>query len=142
MNNGRITLTMIKPYAVKQHHVGAILSRIEKEGFHIRALKMTQLPAEKAEIFYEEHAGKSFFPDLIEFMSSGPVVVAILEKDNAVDDFRKLIGNTDPTQAEEGTIRRTYAKDKTRNAIHGSDSDESAKRETRFFFSSMEEFPY
>jgi nucleoside-diphosphate kinase len=140
--SGRITLTMIKPFAVKQHHLGEILSYIEKNGFHIRALKMTQLAKEKAKLFYEEHSEKPFFPELVKFMSSGPVVAAILEKDNAVEDFRKLIGSTDPSQAAEGTIRRMFAKDKTRNAIHGSDSDESANRECRFFFSSIDEFTY
>lgn len=137
---GRITLTMIKPYAVKEHHIGEILSHIEKAGFHIKAMKMVQMPGEKAEIFYKEHQGKSFFNDLIAFMSSGPVVAVMLEKDNAVEDFRKLIGATDPKDAAEGTIRRIFAKDKTRNAIHGSDSDESAIRECNFFFSTMEQF--
>lgn len=131
---------MIKPYAVTQHHVGEILSDIEKAGFHIRALKMTQLPVEKAELFYAEHKEKPFFKELVAFMSSGPVVAALLEKENAVADFRTLIGSTDPAKAAEGTIRRKYAKDMTRNAIHGSDSDENAVRESRFFFSSMEEF--
>ena len=131
---------MIKPYAVTQHHVGEILSDIEKAGFHIRALKMTQLPVEKAELFYAEHKEKSFFKELVAFMSSGPVVAALLEKENAVADFRTLIGSTDPAKAAEGTIRRKYARDMTRNAIHGSDSDENAIRESRFFFSSMEEF--
>ncbi len=137
---GRITLTMIKPYAVKEHHIGEILAYIEKNGFHIKAMKMIQLSAEKAEIFYEEHREKSFFNDLVVFMSSGPVVAVMLEKDNAVDDFRKLIGSTDPKEAAEGTIRKLFAKDKTHNAIHGSDSDESAVRESRFFFSGMEQF--
>ena len=137
---GRITLTMIKPYAVNEHHVGEILATIEKAGFHIKAMKMVQMPAEKAEIFYEEHRGKPFFNDLVAFMSSGPVVAVMLEKENAVEDFRKLIGSTDPKEAAEGTIRRMFAKDKTRNAIHGSDSDESAQRECRFFFSAMEQF--
>lgn len=137
---GHITLTMIKPYAVKEHHVGEILATIEKAGFHIKAMKMVQLPAEKAEIFYEEHRGKPFFDELVAFMSSGPVVAVMLEKENAVEDFRRLIGSTDPKEAAEGTIRRMFAKDKTRNAIHGSDSDESAQRECRFFFSAMEQF--
>jgi len=137
---GQITLTMIKPYAVKRHHVGDILAEIEHAGFSIRAMKMVQLPKEKAELFYAEHKVKPFFAALVEFMSSGPIVAALLQKENAVADFRKLIGSTDPHEAEEGTIRRKYATDKTRNAIHGSDSDESAIRESRFFFSSMEEF--
>ncbi|MDG5800021.1 nucleoside-diphosphate kinase [Marinilabiliaceae bacterium ANBcel2] len=137
-----VTLTMIKPFAVKEHNIGEILSYIERTGFHIRALKMTQLAKEKAAIFYDEHKDKPFFNELINFMSSGPVVTAILEKENAVEDFRKLIGSTDPDKAAKGTIRRVFAKDKTRNAIHGSDSIESAKKECRFFFSEIEEFMY
>ncbi|MDK2840687.1 MAG: nucleoside-diphosphate kinase [Anaerophaga sp.] len=140
MTKGNITLTMIKPVAVKEHHAGDILSQIEHAGFHIIALKMTQLPKEKAEIFYDVHKDKPFFGELINFMSSGPVVAALLEKENAVEDFRKLIGSTDPKEADEGTIRKKYAKDKTHNAIHGSDSDENALRESRFFFSEMEQF--
>lgn len=140
MKKGNITLTMIKPFAVKEHHIGEIITQIEKAGFTIRALNMTQLPAEKAALFYSEHKGKPFFDSLVQFMSSGPVVAAILEKENAVEDFRALIGATDPSQSAEGTIRKLYAKDKTHNAIHGSDSDESAIREARFFFSSMEQF--
>jgi len=142
MSTGKITLTLIKPFAVKEHHVGEILSYIELAGFYIRALKMTQMPLEIAEKFYSEHKGKHFFKTLTEFMSSGPVVAAILEKENAVADFRTLIGSTDPAKAAEGTIRRKFAKDMTRNAIHGSDSDESALQECRFFFSTMEEFTY
>jgi nucleoside-diphosphate kinase len=140
MKKGNITLTMIKPLAVKEHHIGEIIAHIEKAGFTIRALKMIQLPAEKAASFYSEHKDKSFFESLVQFMSSGPVVAAILEKENAVEDFRALIGATDPLEAAEGTIRKLYAKDKSHNAIHGSDSDESALRESRFFFSSMEQF--
>ena len=140
MTKGNITLTMIKPVAVKEHHVGDILSEIEHAGFHIIGLKMTQLPKEKAKIFYEEHKGRPFFGELVDFMSSGPVVAALLEKENAVEDFRKLIGSTDPKEAEDGTIRKKYAKDKTHNAIHGSDSDENALREAWFFFSEMEQF--
>jgi len=140
MKKGNITFTMIKPFAVKEHHIGEIITQIEKAGFTIRALKMTQLSAEKAALFYSEHKGKPFFDSLVQFMSSGPVIAAILEKENAVKDFRTLIGATDPSQAAEGTIRKLYAKDKTHNAIHGSDSDESAIRESRFFFSSMEQF--
>ncbi|NLX73933.1 MAG: nucleoside-diphosphate kinase [Bacteroidales bacterium] len=137
---GQITLTMIKPYAVKQHHVGDILADIEKAGFVIRALKMIQLPREKVELFYAEHKGKHFFSNLVDFMSSGPIVAALLQKENAVKDFRELIGATDPSEAADGTIRKKYATDRTRNAIHGSDSDESALRESRFFFSMIEEF--
>jgi nucleoside-diphosphate kinase len=140
MKKGTFTLTMIKPVAVKEHHVGDILSAIEHAGFRIIALKMTQMPKEKAAVFYEDHKEKPFFEELVTFMKSGPVVVAILEKENAVADFRKLIGSTDPAEAEEGTIRKKFAKSKTHNAIHGSDSDENAMREAWFFFSEMEQF--
>ncbi len=137
---GRITLTMIKPFAVKENHVGEILSYIEKSGFHIKAMKMVKMTDEQAEIFYKEHNGKPFYNELVAFMTSGPIVAVLLEKDNAVEDFRKLIGATDPKEAAEGTIRRIFAKDKTRNAIHGSDSDENAIRESNFFFSALEKF--
>ncbi len=140
MKKGTFTLTMIKPGAVKEHHVGDILSHIEHAGFRIIALKMTQMPKEKAEVFYEEHNDKPFFDELVTFMKSGPVVAAILEKENAVADFRKLIGSTDPAEAQEGTIRKMFAKSKTHNAIHGSDSNENAMREAWFFFSEMEQF--
>ena len=140
MKKGTFTLTMIKPGAVKEHHVGDIISHIEHAGFRIIALKMTQMPKEKAEVFYEEHKEKPFFDELVSFMKSGPVVAAILEKENAVADFRKLIGSTDPAEAEEGTIRKKFARSKTHNAIHGSDSDENAIREAWFFFSEMEQF--
>ncbi len=140
MKKGNFTLTMIKPGAVKENHVGDIISHIEHAGFRIVALKMTQMPKEKAEVFYEEHKEKLFFNELVTFMKSGPVVAAILEKENAVADFRKLIGSTDPAEAEEGTIRKKFARSKTHNAIHGSDSDENALREAWFFFSEMEQF--
>jgi nucleoside-diphosphate kinase len=140
MTKGDITLTMIKPIAVKEHHTGDILSEIEHAGFHIIGLKMAQLTKEKAGIFYEEHKDKPFYGELVEFMSSGPVVAALLEKENAVEDFRKLIGSTDPKEAADGTIRKKYAKDKSHNAIHGSDSDENALKEAAFFFSEMERF--
>lgn len=142
MEKGKITLTMIKPTAVKEHHVGDILAHIEHAGFKIIGLKMTQMPKEKARVFYEVHREKPFFEELVDFMKSGPVVAAILEKENAVKDFRKLIGSTDPAEAEEGTIRKLFAKDKTHNAIHGSDSDENAMNEAWFFFSEMEQFRY
>ena len=140
MNQGNITLTMIKPLAVKENHTGEMLARIEKAGFRIAALKMISITPEKAKIFYDVHKEKPFFEELVDFMSSGPVVAAILEKENAVEDFRSLIGSTDPSKADEGTIRKLYARDKTRNAIHGSDSDENALKEARFFFSEMEQF--
>ncbi|MGM0377338.1 MAG: nucleoside-diphosphate kinase [Bacteroidota bacterium] len=140
MTQGKITLTMIKPLAVKENHTGEILARIEKAGFRIVALKMACITPEKARKFYDVHKEKPFFEELVEFISSGPVVAAILEKENAVEDFRALIGSTDPSKAAEGTIRNLYARDKTRNAIHGSDSDENAIKEGRFFFSEMEQF--
>ncbi len=140
MKKGKITLTMIKPVAVKEHHVGDILASIEHAGFKIIGLKMTQMPKEKARVFYEVHKEKPFFKELVNFMASGPVVAALLEKENAVSDFRELIGSTDPREANEGTIRKMFAKDKTHNAIHGSDSDENALKEAWFFFSEMEQF--
>ena len=135
---GLKTLTMIKPGAVKNKHIGAILNMIEESGFRISAIKSLKLSKEDAESFYEEHKERPFFPDLVDFMSSGPIVAAILLKDNAVEDFRKLIGSTDPAEAEDGTIRKLFAESKAKNAIHGSDSDASADRESRFFFSDKE----
>ncbi len=132
------TLTMIKPGAVHNRHIGAILNMIEEAGFRISAIKSLKLSREDAEEFYAEHRERPFFNDLVEFMSSGPIVAAILLKDNAVVDFRKLIGSTDPEEAEEGTIRKLFAASKSKNAIHGSDSDESAERESTFFFSKKE----
>ena len=140
MKQGNFTLTMIKPLAIEENHTGDILARIEKAGFRISALKMISFTPEKAKIFYDVHKEKPFFSELVDFISSGPVVAAILEKENAVEDFRTLIGSTDPCKADEGTIRKLYARDKTRNAIHGSDSDENAIKEARFFFSEMEQF--
>ncbi|MFW6267723.1 MAG: nucleoside-diphosphate kinase [Marinilabiliaceae bacterium] len=139
MNQGTITLTMIKPLAVKENHTGEILTHIEKAGFRITALKMVSITPEKAKKFYDVHKEKPFFGELVDFISSGPVVAAILKKENAVEDFRSLIGATDPSKAAEGTIRKLYARDKTRNAIHGSDSDENALKEASFFFSEMEQ---
>jgi nucleoside-diphosphate kinase len=137
---GDITFTMIKPSSVENNHTGAILQMINERGFRIRAMKMTQLTRERAEAFYSIHKGKSFFDGLVEFMSSGPVIAAILEKENAVEDFRELIGNTNPEKAAEGTIRKLYADSLTANAVHGSDSDENAILESSFFFSEMEKF--
>lgn len=134
------TFTMIKPDAMKAGHAGTILDRIIKEGFRIKALKMTKLSAEKAGEFYAIHKERSFYKELVEFMSSGPIIAAILEKKNAVADFRKLIGATDPSKAEAGTIRKLYAASVGENAIHGSDSDENAKIEGDFMFSSLEQF--
>lgn len=134
------TFTMIKPDAVANGHIGAILDRICAAGFRIVALKMTRLSAEKAGEFYAIHKGKPFYEELVEFMSSGHIVAAILEKENAVESFRKLIGATNPAHAEEGTIRKLYATSLGRNAIHGSDSDENATIESDFFFSGLEKF--
>jgi nucleoside-diphosphate kinase len=134
------TFTMIKPDAMKAGHAGAIIDRIIKEGYRIVALKMTKLSAEKAGEFYAVHKERPFFGELVDFMSSGPIIAAILEKDNAVASFRELIGATNPAQAAEGTIRKLYAASVGENAIHGSDSDENAKIEGDFFFSGLEKF--
>ncbi len=131
---------MIKPDAVANGHIGAILDQIIKGGFKITAMKYIWLTPEKAGQFYAVHKARPFYNDLVSFMSSGPIVAAILEKDNAVEDFRKLIGATDPTKAEPGTIRNLFAKSIDANAIHGSDSDENAKIEGDFYFSSFEKF--
>lgn len=131
---------MIKPDAMKNGHAGAILDRFIKEGFRIVAMKMTKLSEEKAGEFYAIHKERPFFGELVEFMSSGVVVAAILEKDNAVADFRTLIGATDPAKAEAGTIRQLFATSVGENAVHGSDSDENAAIEGSFFFSGLEKF--
>lgn len=134
------TFTMIKPDAVRNGHMGKILNHITEAGFTIKAMKYTRLTPETAGRFYEVHKERPFYKDLVDFMSSGPIVAAILEKDNAVEDFRKLIGATDPQKAEAGTIRNLYAKSIDANAIHGSDSDENAQIEGGFFFSGLERF--
>lgn len=134
------TFTMIKPDAFKNGHSGAIIDRFIKEGYRIVALKLTKLSAEKAGEFYAVHKERPFYGELVEFMSSGHIVAAILEKDNAVEDFRKLIGATNPANAEEGTIRKKYAESIGRNAVHGSDSNENAQIEGDFFFSGLEKF--
>ena len=134
------TFTMIKPDAVKNGHIGAILEQINGAGFKIVALKYTKLSAEKAGEFYAVHKERPFYGELVEFMSSGPIVAAILEKDNAVADFRKLIGATNPAEAEEGTIRQKYATSIGENAVHGSDSDENAEIEGNFHFAGTEVF--
>lgn len=129
---------MIKPDAMKNGHAGAILDQIIKAGFKIVALKQVKLTKEQAGAFYEVHKERPFYGELVEFMSSGPIIAAILEKDNAVADFRKLIGATDPSKADEGTIRKLFATSVGENAIHGSDSDENALIEGRFFFNQFE----
>ncbi len=139
MENNK-TFTMIKPDAVANGHIGAILDHITKGGFKISAMKYTWLTPEKAGEFYAVHKARPFYTDLVTFMSSGPIVAAILEKDNAVEDFRKLIGATDPSKAEAGTIRQLFAKSIDANAVHGSDSDENAQIEGDFFFAASEKF--
>lgn len=134
------TFTMIKPDAVANGHIGAILDQIIKNGFKPVAFKYTALSPEKAGEFYAVHKERPFYNDLVKFMSSGPIVAAILEKENAVEDFRKLIGATDPAKAEPGTIRQLFAKSIDANAVHGSDSDENADIEGNFFFSAFERF--
>jgi nucleoside-diphosphate kinase len=134
------TFTMIKPDAFLKGHTGSIIDMIIKDGFRILALKLTKLSAEKAGEFYAVHKARPFYGELVDFMSSGPLVAAILEKENAVADFRKLIGATDPAKADEGTIRKLYAASVGENAIHGSDSEENAWLESSFFFSMLERF--
>ena len=136
MNNR--TFTMIKPDAVENGHIGAILEKINSAGFKIVAMKLTKLSREKAEKFYEVHNERPFFGELVAFMGRGPIVAAILEKNNAVEEFRKLIGATNPAEAEEGTIRNLYATSMGENAVHGSDSDSNAEIEGAFHFSSEE----
>lgn len=131
---------MIKPDAVRAGNIGNILAMINNAGFRIVAMKYTKLSKEQAGKFYEVHAARPFYGELVDFMSSGPIVAAILEKDNAVADFRTLIGATNPADAAEGTIRKLYAANVGENAVHGSDSDENAAIEGNFFFSGLERF--
>ena len=131
---------MIKPSTVADGVAGAILAMIQETGFRIVAMKITQLTPQQAGKFYEVHKERPFYHDLVSFMSSGPIVVAILEKDNAVESFRTLIGATDPAKAADGTIRKKYAKNVQENAVHGSDSNENAAIEGNFFFSGLEQF--
>lgn len=137
---GNITFTMIKPDAVQANNIGPILAKINEAGFRIAAMKYMKLSGEQAGKFYDVHKERPFYGELKDYMSSGPIVAAILEKNNAVADFRKLIGATDPSKAEEGTIRKLFAKSISANAIHGSDSDENAEIEAAFFFSQLERF--
>ncbi|HYV53541.1 MAG TPA: nucleoside-diphosphate kinase [Chitinophagaceae bacterium] len=132
------TFTMIKPDAMKNGHAGAIIDRIMKEGFRIVAMKLTKLSSEKAGEFYAIHKERPFYGELVQFMSSGPIIAAILEKENAVTSFRDLIGATNPAQASEGTIRKLFATSVGENAVHGSDSDANATIEGNFFFSNLE----
>jgi nucleoside-diphosphate kinase len=134
------TFSIIKPNAVRTGKTGPILAMINEGGFEIAAMRMVKMTLPQAESFYSVHKGKPFFDGLIEFMTSGPVVVMILRHENAVDEFRKLIGETDPTKAEPGTIRKTFAVSVQMNAVHGSDSVENAIKEANFFFSGVERF--
>ena len=137
---GKITFTMIKPDAVEANNIGPILAMINKAGFKILAMKYMRLTKEQAGNFYAVHKERPFYGELTEYMSGGPIVAAILSKDNAVSDYRKLIGATDPAKAEDGTIRKLFAKSIAANAVHGSDSDENAEIESNFFFSHLERF--
>ena len=137
---GKYTFTIIKPKAVEKSYIGPILNKIAEAGFRIVALKMLQLTRGEAQKFYEVHKERPFYNELVDFMTSGPIVVSVLEKENAVEEYRKLIGATDPSKAEEGTIRKLYATSMTANAVHGSDSDENAELEATFFFPSCERF--
>lgn len=134
------TLTMLKPDAVEKGHIGAILEKINAAGFRIVAMKLTQMTMDDAKEFYSVHKERPFYGELVEFMTRGPIVAAILEKENAVEDFRTLIGATNPAEADEGTIRKLYADSVGENAIHGSDSDENAAIESAFHFSGREMF--
>jgi nucleoside-diphosphate kinase len=134
------TFTMVKPEAVHQGNTGEIFKMIEENGFRIVALKKVQLTTERAGLFYEVHKERPFYGELVDYMSSGPIVAAILEKENAVADFRALIGATDPADAEDGTIRKLFAESKSKNAVHGSDSDENAQLESDFHFNIEEQF--
>jgi nucleoside-diphosphate kinase len=134
------TFTMLKPDAIENGYTGKIIDMIIQAGFEIKAMKLTRLTTEQAQKFYEVHAERPFYGELVEYMTSGPIVAAILEKENAVADFRALIGATDPADAAEGTIRKDYAESKGRNAVHGSDSDENAAIEGEFHFSANEIF--
>lgn len=134
------TFTMLKPDAIENGHMGKVLDMIVGAGFQIKAMKYTRLSEEQAKKFYEVHAERPFYGELVEYMTSGPIVAAILEKDNAVADFRALIGSTDPAEAAEGTIRKAYAESKGRNAVHGSDSDDNAEIESNFHFTAAELF--
>ena len=134
------TFTMLKPDAIENDYTGKIIDMIIGAGFKIKAMKYTQLTKEQAQKFYEVHAERPFYGELVDYMCSGPIVAAILEKDNAVEDFRALIGATDPSEAAEGTIRAAYAESKGRNAVHGSDSDENAEIEVKFHFAANEIF--
>ena len=139
MTNNR-TFTMLKPESIEKGNIGPILEKITASGFRIVAMKLTQLTIPDAQAFYDVHKDRPFFEDLVHYMTSGTIVAAILEKDNAVEDFRTLIGATNPAEAAEGTIRKMFAESISQNAVHGSDSDENASIESAFHFSAREMF--
>lgn len=139
---GNITFTMIKPTAIQRGHAGHILTKIIDAGFQITALKLTRLTVEQAKKFYEVHQERPFFNSLVDFMSSGPIVAAILKRENAVEEYRNLIGSTDPAKAEEGSVRKQFGTSMQANAVHGSDSDENAEIEASFFFAGFERFNF
>ena len=132
--SGNRTFTMLKPDTVESNNIGNVTQMITDAGFVIKAMKLTQLSKDQAKEFYSVHKERPFYGELVEYMTSGPIIAAVLEKDNAVEDFRILIGSTDPSEAEDGTIRKKYAESKGRNAVHGSDSDENAQIEADFHF--------
>jgi nucleoside-diphosphate kinase len=138
--NGNITLTMIKPEAVRNGHIGNILAKIHESGFGLVSLKYLKLSREQAEKFYEVHRERPFYNDLVAFMSSGPIVAAVLRKDNAIEEYRKFIGSTNPKDAAPGTVRALFGTNIQENAVHGSDSDENAIKEAAFFFNELERF--
>jgi nucleoside-diphosphate kinase len=138
--SGNITFSIIKPNAVRNGKTGAILAMINEAGFEISALRMVRMSVSQAEEFYAVHLGKPFFEGLVEFMTSGPVFVMVLRHNDAVNEFRKLIGNTDPSKADPGTVRKQFGVNVQMNAIHGSDCDENAEKEANFFFSTIERF--
>lgn len=135
-----LTFSIIKPNAVRTGKIGPILAAINEAGYEIAALKMIKINSDQAEAFYAVHHGKPFYDGLIKFMSSGPIVVMVLRHENAVENYRKLMGNTDPTKADDGTIRKLFGVNTQMNAVHGSDSDENALREAAFFFPEIERF--
>lgn len=132
--SGNRTFTMLKPDTVESNNIGNVTQMITDAGFVIKAMKLTQLSKDQAKEFYSVHKERPFYGELVEYMTSGPIVAAVLEKNNAVEDFRNLIGSTDPSEAKDGTIRKKYAESKGRNAVHGSDSDENAQIEAAFHF--------
>ena len=138
MELGNFTFSMIKPTAFHNKHAGEIITMIYEHGFNIIAMKMTRLSYKEAQLFYKVHADRPFYTDLCKFMSSGPIIALILTKSNAVEDYREMIGSTDPSQAQDGTIRNVFGLNIQQNAVHGSDSDENALHEARFFFSELE----